>query len=76
MLGEPCGTPCLVPEHTPTSTDHVSPDEGIGRVELMAVSPPAGPTQLARFCQPALLNQRLPLLRAELLVSRGLLPVG
>jgi hypothetical protein len=30
MLGEPCGTPCLVPGHTPTSTDHVSPDEGIG----------------------------------------------
>jgi hypothetical protein len=29
MLGEPYGTPCLVSGHTPTSTDHVSPDEGI-----------------------------------------------
>ena len=37
MLGEPCGTPCLVPEHTPTSTDHVSPDEGISEASAGSV---------------------------------------
>ena len=31
MLGEPCGTPCLVPGHTPTSTNHVSLDKGIAK---------------------------------------------